>query len=56
VNDKECLASVGLPAAPADAMPEVAEVVAYVSPFPGGKGAVRDFCELILRLRNPSLA
>lgn len=48
VNDLGCLTKIGFSAAPADAMPEVKAVVRYVSTFPGGHGAVRDFCELVL--------
>jgi 3-deoxy-D-manno-octulosonate 8-phosphate phosphatase (KDO 8-P phosphatase) len=36
-------------ACPADAEPEVLEVVDYVSPFNGGAGAVRDVIKLVMK-------
>jgi 3-deoxy-D-manno-octulosonate 8-phosphate phosphatase (KDO 8-P phosphatase) len=38
----------GLSAAPADAVPEVKKIVQFVSPYPGGRGAVRSLADLIL--------
>jgi len=43
---------VGLAACPADAAPEVLEVVNYISPVKGGLGCVRDVIEKVLRLNN----
>ena len=48
VNDMPLLRRVGLSAAPADACPEVLAEVHFVSRVPGGRGAVRELCELIL--------
>ena len=42
----------GLAAAPADAAPEVAARAHWVSRYPGGRGAVREFIELVLRARD----
>jgi 3-deoxy-D-manno-octulosonate 8-phosphate phosphatase (KDO 8-P phosphatase) len=39
----------GLPAAPADAAPEVLAQAQWVSTRPGGRGAVREFIEMVLR-------
>ena len=39
----------GFSAAPADARPEVRERVDFVAASPGGRGAVRDICEELLR-------
>jgi 3-deoxy-D-manno-octulosonate 8-phosphate phosphatase (KDO 8-P phosphatase) len=50
--DLPVLARVGLPAAPADAVPEVLDAAAFVSERPGGRGAVRDLIEAILRARG----
>jgi 3-deoxy-D-manno-octulosonate 8-phosphate phosphatase (KDO 8-P phosphatase) len=47
--DLPVLERVGLSAAPADAAPEVRERVDWVSTAGGGRGAVREFIELILR-------
>lgn len=35
---------------PADAVPEIQNVVKYISPFKGGEGAVRDVIEKVLKL------
>lgn len=47
--DLPVLKRVGFSACPADAVEEVREAVDYVAKRPGGKGAVREFCELILK-------
>jgi N-acylneuraminate cytidylyltransferase len=51
VNDCDCLRLVGLPACPADAQPAVKALAAWRSAFPGGQGAVREFCEMLLQGR-----
>lgn len=54
VNDLGILRAIGetgLTGAPSDAMPEVKETVHYLCVEPGGRGAFRDFAELILNLR-----
>ncbi len=48
VNDLPLLARVGLAAAPADARPEVRDRVHFVAASEGGRGAVRELCDLIL--------
>ncbi len=53
VNDVPLLRKVGLAACPADARPEVREVVHFVTRAPGGRGAVRELCDLILSARRP---
>lgn len=50
--DLTVLTRVGLSAAPADAAPDVRSRVHWVSQHPGGRGAVREFIELLLRLRG----
>lgn len=42
---------VGLPAAVADAHPAALAAAAWVSTLPGGRGAVREFCEMLLEAR-----
>ena len=49
--DLPVLGKVGLSAAPADAVDEVLGHVNWVSTRPGGRGAVRELVELILRAR-----
>jgi 3-deoxy-D-manno-octulosonate 8-phosphate phosphatase (KDO 8-P phosphatase) len=52
VNDLGLLRKVGLSAAPADAHPAVRAAVHLVTQAPGGRGAVRELVELILRARG----
>ena len=52
VNDLGLLEKVGLSAAPADARPEVLRTVHWVARSPGGRGAVRELCELLLGARG----
>ncbi len=52
VNDLPLLARVGLSACPSDAHREVLSRVHFVAPAPGGRGAVRELCDLILRARG----
>jgi 3-deoxy-D-manno-octulosonate 8-phosphate phosphatase (KDO 8-P phosphatase) len=47
--DLPVLARVGLALAPADAVPEVLAAAHFVSPAPGGRGAVRQMVEFILK-------
>ncbi len=48
VNDIPALQVAGFGAAPADAVPEVLAIADYVCDHPGGRGAVREVCDLIL--------
>ncbi len=52
VNDVPVLRRAGLSACPADACPEAKAAVHLVSALPGGRGAVREVCELILRAKG----
>ena len=52
LHDLPVLARVGLSAAPSDAAPEVRERVDWVSPSGGGRGAVRELVELVLRAQQ----
>lgn len=47
------MSAVSLPAAVANARPEVKAAAIYVSAAKGGEGAVREFIEFIMRCRNP---
>lgn len=42
----------GLALAPADAVPAILEFAHWVSQYPGGRGAVREACELLLAARG----
>ena len=55
VNDAQCLQAVGFSMAPADAHGLIRNTVHYVSQYPGGHGAVRELCDLILESKNMSI-
>ena len=50
--DIPVLKRVGFSAAVGDAIPEVREVADYVASKKGGEGAVREICELLLKVQN----
>ena len=52
IPDLRVMQAVGLPACPADAAPEVKAVSKFVSALPGGKGAVRDLIERVLKVQG----
>lgn len=52
--DLGLMAAVGLPAAVADAHPDVLEAAAHVTRARGGRGAVREFCDWLLAARVES--
>jgi 3-deoxy-D-manno-octulosonate 8-phosphate phosphatase (KDO 8-P phosphatase) len=52
VNDVALLRKVGLAAAPADAREEARAAAHLVTAAPGGRGAVRELCDLILRAKG----
>ena len=52
IPDLECMQVVGIPVCPADACMEVIEASRYVSEYDGGRGAVRDIVEQVLRAQN----
>jgi YrbI family 3-deoxy-D-manno-octulosonate 8-phosphate phosphatase len=47
INDRGCLELAGLPVVVADAHPSIVPLAKWQSTCPGGRGAVREFCELI---------
>jgi 3-deoxy-D-manno-octulosonate 8-phosphate phosphatase (KDO 8-P phosphatase) len=49
INDLSCMRLVGLPVAVNDAYPEVKKVARIVLKRKGGMGAVREFCEMVVR-------
>jgi 3-deoxy-D-manno-octulosonate 8-phosphate phosphatase (KDO 8-P phosphatase) len=52
VNDVPLLARVGLAACPADARPEAKAVAHLVTASSGGRGAVRELCDLLLHAKG----
>ena len=51
INDLTCMSVVGLPIAVADAHSDVLSCVRYRTSAPGGRGAVREVCDLFERIR-----
>ena len=52
IPDLKVMKLVGLPTCPADAVPEIKAVAQYVSPYTGGKTAVRDLIEKVMRVQG----
>jgi 3-deoxy-D-manno-octulosonate 8-phosphate phosphatase (KDO 8-P phosphatase) len=52
IPDIQVMKHVGLPVCPADAVPEVKEISKYISERSGGKGAVRDVIERVLKVQG----
>lgn len=52
IPDMGVMQQVGLPACPADAVPEVKQISKFISENPGGKGAVRDIIKQVLTLQG----
>ena len=52
IPDLRVMQCVGLPACPADAAPEVKAISKFISERPGGKGAVRDVIERVLKVQG----
>ena len=55
INDLDCLAMVGLPVAVQDAHPDILDRVRYRTLAPGGRGAVRELCDLLDRAHDRHL-
>jgi 3-deoxy-D-manno-octulosonate 8-phosphate phosphatase (KDO 8-P phosphatase) len=47
INDEECMKNVGFPIAVNDAVEKIKMISKHVLSKNGGKGAVREFCELV---------
>ncbi|MCM8830679.1 MAG: HAD hydrolase family protein [Candidatus Omnitrophica bacterium] len=52
INDIECLKNVGLAACVRDSHPEIFKYCKYVTSACGGFGAVREFCDIILKAKS----
>ena len=55
INDESCLKAVGLPIVVGDSHPDVLPLGLYRTAWRGGNGAVREVCDLVHAVRNPSL-
>lgn len=56
VNDIECLKIVGLPACVSDSHSDIVEYALYTTERPGGAGAVRELCDLIVKAKDGRLS
>jgi N-acylneuraminate cytidylyltransferase len=56
LSDLECLRHAGTAFCPADSVPEILQKAQYVCRNAGGKGAVREACELILKVNAAVVA
>lgn len=52
IPDLKMLRLVGLPTCPNDAVQEIKDVCTYISPKNGGRGAVRDVIEQVMKSQN----
>ncbi|PST81768.1 3-deoxy-D-manno-octulosonate 8-phosphate phosphatase [Pedobacter yulinensis] len=52
IPDLAVMKLAGIAACPADAVPEIKAVSMYISPFTGGRTAVRDIIEKVLRVQG----
>jgi YrbI family 3-deoxy-D-manno-octulosonate 8-phosphate phosphatase len=52
LNDLKCIKEAGLGIAVADSYPQVKEAADYVTEKKGGKGAVREICELLMYAKD----
>ena len=52
VNDIECMEMVGLSVAPVDAHPDVDDVTIWKLRSMGGRGAIREFADSVVKNRN----
>jgi 3-deoxy-D-manno-octulosonate 8-phosphate phosphatase (KDO 8-P phosphatase) len=52
IPDLGVMKMVGLPVCPADACEEIKAVSAFVSPYAGGKGCVRDIIEKVMKIQG----
>ncbi len=50
--DYDIMKAVGVSACPSDAVPEIIEIADYVCKTPGGRGAIRELIEQILKSRG----
>lgn len=51
-NDLDCLKNVGLAVAVADSHPDILDSVHFVTSKPGGHGAVREICDLLMNINK----
>jgi len=52
INDIGCLKKVGLPVCIAGSPPELLDIARYITKSKGGYGAVREFCDFVVMVKN----
>jgi len=52
IPDLKVMKLVGLPTCPADAVEEIKAISAFISPYNGGKSAVRDIIEKVMKVQG----
>lgn len=52
IPDLEVMQLAGLAVCPSDAAEEIKAISAYISPYPGGRGCVRDVIEKVLKVQQ----
>ncbi|MFZ9911915.1 MAG: KdsC family phosphatase [Ilumatobacteraceae bacterium] len=52
INDVECMNFVGIAIAPCDAHPLVLDIADVVTKNPGGRGAIREIADAMIKVRN----
>ena len=52
IPDLDVIAMCGIGVSPSDGVPEVKEIADYISPYPGGRGCVREAIEKVLKARG----
>lgn len=52
IPDYQVMKLAGLACAPQDAAEEIKNIAHYISPYPGGKGCVRDVIEKVLKMND----
>jgi 3-deoxy-D-manno-octulosonate 8-phosphate phosphatase (KDO 8-P phosphatase) len=52
IPDWQIMSIIGLPVAPADAVPEIRQIARYISPYKGGDGVARDLIEQTLKAQG----
>jgi len=52
IPDLQVMQLVGLPTCPADAVPEIKAISQYISPYDGGRTAVRDIIEKVMKVQE----
>lgn len=53
INDLDCLEAVGSAVAVANSHPDILDSVDFITSKPGGHGAVREICDMLIEINHP---